>query len=397
MKIAQINATCGVGSTGKICVDMSKLLTEKGIENYILYSQGSSDYPLGIKYMSEKEVKFQALKSRVFGNFGFNSRCATKKLIAHLNKINPDVVHLHNLHSHNCNLEMLFDYFRKTKVKIYWTFHDCWTITGYCTHFDMIGCNKWKSGCHNCVARKAYSWFFDNSSKLYCKKRDLFRGLDVTIITPSNWLCNLVKQSFLKDYPVNVINNGVNLDIFKPTQSNFKDENNINDKYVVLGVAFGWGEKKGLDCFIELAKRLPENYQLVLVGTNDEVDKQLPSNVISIHKTQNQTQLAEIYTAADVFVNCTREDTYPTVNMESLACGTPIITFQTGGSPEIIDSTCGVVVPKNDIDALEKEIRYLCENQVFSKENCLEKAKSFDERKKIEEYMVFYEKSNPIN
>lgn len=394
MTIVQINSTCGMGSTGKICLSVSQLLTNKQIENYILYTHGESQYPLGIKLTKGKYIKFQALKSRVFGNYGFNSKKITKSLISKLNEISPDVVHLHNLHSHDCNLEMLFKYFKETGVKLYWTFHDCWAFTGYCPHFDMIGCDKWKTGCYDCVQRKEYSWFFDRSKKLYEKKKELFKGLDLTIITPSEWLAGLVKESFLKDYEVKVINNGIDLDVFKPTEGDFIKRYGLENKHIVLGVAFGWGPKKGLDCFIELSKRLPNNYQIVLVGTNESVDKQLPDNIISIHRTQNQKELAEIYTSADVFVNCTREENYPTVNMESLACGTPVLTFKTGGSPEIIDETCGSVVAKNDIDATEKEIIRICEEKPYSQANCLEKAKSFDMNDRFKEYVEFYGKQN---
>lgn len=390
MKIVQINAVCGKGSTGKICVDISNLLTEKGIENYILYSLGKSDYPLGIKFTNEKYLKIQALKSRIFGNYGFNSQYATKNLIKELEKINPDIVHLHNIHTNDVNLEMLFDYFRENQIKVYWTFHDCWAITGYCTHFDMIGCDKWKTGCHSCQLSKEYSWFFDRSKKQYERKKAIFEGIDLTIVTPSKWLAGVVKESFLKDIEVKVINNGIDLDIFKPTESDFREKYQLQDKKIVLGVAFGWGVKKGLDVFIELAKELPENYQIVLVGTDENVDKQLPSNIISLHRTNNQKELAEIYTVADAFANPTREETYPTVNMESLACGTPVITFKTGGSPEIIDADCGSVVEKNDVAGMKNEIVHICENKMRYSGACLERAKSFDMHDRFKEYVDFY-------
>ena len=390
MKIVQLNSTCGAGSTGKICVAISQLLSNKNVENYMFYSLGNSEYPLGIKYMGKNSIKLQALKSRVFGNYGFNSKHATKKLIAELERINPDIVHLHNIHSHDCNLELLFKYFKRTRKKLFWTFHDCWAFTGYCPHFDMIGCDKWKTGCYDCIQRKEYSWFFDKSKKLYEKKKELFSGLDLTIITPSKWLAGLVKESFLKDYEVKVINNGIDLDVFKPTESNFREKHGLQDKYIILGVAFGWGPKKGLDCFIELSKRLPSNYQIVLVGTNENVDKQLPSNIISIHRTQNQQELAEIYTASDVFVNCTREENFPTVNMEALACGTPVITFDTGGSPEMLDCTCGIVVEKNNIDAMKKQICFVCENQPFLMINCCKRAELFNMKDKFREYIFLY-------
>ena len=390
MKIVQINVTCGSGSTGKICVDVSKLLTEKGIENYILYSSGHSDYPLGIKYTSDKYIKLQALKSRIFGNYGFNSKKATKNLIAQLEKIKPDIVHLHNLHGHNVNLETLFKYFKKhPQIKLFWTFHDCWAFTGYCPYFDIANCDKWQNGCNNCPQKKQFSWFFDKSARLYEKKKELFSGLNLTIITPSRWLGDLVKESFLKDYPVKVINNGIDLEMFKITESDFREKYGLQEKKIVLGVAFGWGERKGLDVFIELSKRLPKEYQIVLVGTSDSVDKLLPSNIISIHRTNNQRELAEIYTAADVLANPTREENYPTVNMEALACGTPVVTFKTGGSPEILDEKTGIVVEKNNIDSFEKAIVEAC-NGKLTKEACLEKAKSFDKDKCFKEYVELY-------
>jgi len=390
MKVLQINSACGKGSTGKICVAVSELLNEKGIENYILYSSGNSDYSQGIKYQGAFYTKIQALKSRVFGNYGFNSARSTRRLIREIEKINPDIVHLHNIHAHNCNLSLLFKYFKKANKKLFWTFHDCWAFTGYCPHFDMFGCDKWQSECGKCPQKRYYSWFFDKSKKLFDKKKKLFIGLDLTIITPSKWLGELVKQSFLKDYPVKVINNGIDLNIFKPTESNFKEKYNIKDKFILLGVAFGWGVRKGLDVFIELSKRLDERFQIVLVGTDDSVDKQLPKNIISIHRTQNQTELAEIYTSADLFVNTTREENYPTVNMESVACGTPVLTFNTGGSPEMLDETCGMVVPKNDIDRLEKEILRVFVDRPFDKEDCLSKAKQFNKDDKFREYIELY-------
>ncbi len=391
MKIVQINATCGKGSTGKICLAVSKLLNENGIENYILYSSGNSDYQYGIKYAKDKSIRLQALKSRIFGNYGFNSQGETKKLILELKKIKPDIVHLHNLHSHNVNLKMLFEYFKQNpQIKLFWTFHDCWAFTGYCPHFDMYGCNQWLDQCNNCIQKKHYSWFFDKSKKLHNVKKELFKGLNLTIITPSKWLAGLVKQSFLKDYEVKVINNGIDLDIFKPTESDFRARYGLQDKKIVLGVAFGWGKRKGLDVFCELANRLPSEYQIVLVGTNDEVDKLLPSNIISIHRTSNQEELAKIYTASDVFANPTREENYPTVNMEALACGTPVVTFKTGGSPEIIDESTGIVVEKNDIDAFERAIMLACDGVALTGESCINRAQGFKNEDRFKEYLELY-------
>lgn len=390
MKLVQINEFCGNGSTGKICVAVSKLLTAQGIENYILYTSGHSDYPLGIKYMQSSEVKWQALKSRIFGNFGFNSTRATRQLIAQLERIGPDVVHLHNLHGHNCNLEQLFRYLKTKKIKLFWTFHDCWAFTGYCPHYDMVGCEKWKHGCGSCPQRKKYTWFFDRSRSLFEKKKELFTGLDMTVVTPSHWLAGQVKQSFLHNCTVKVIHNGIDLSVFCPRMSDFRRKYGCEDKRIVLGVANIWVYQKGLDVFIELSKRLDDRYQIVMVGTDESIDKLLPENIISIHRTQNEIELAEIYTAADVFVNPTRQEVLGLTNIEAIACGTPVVTFATGGSPECIDDTCGAEVPKNDIDALEREIVDICMGNRFPKGIPFPKANAFDAGLVYEQYRNLY-------
>lgn len=391
MKIVQLNATSGKGSTGKIVMAVSRLLDEKSVENYIFFSLKESDHTNSIRYTTPGSIKIHTLISRILGNYGFENKRDTRKLLSYLKEIQPDVIHLHNIHSHDCNLQMLFDYIRENGIKTYWTFHDCWAFTGYCPHFDMIGCNRWKTQCRNCPQKKEYSWFFDRSKSNFQKKKALFAGVDLTIVTPSRWLSNQVKESFLKEHPVRVIHNGIDLTIFCPRESNFRETHNCQDKTILLGVAFGWGEKKGLDVFLELAKRLDEKYQIVLVGTNEKIDKQLPENIISIHRTNNQAELAEIYTAADLFVNPTREENYPTVNMEALACGTPVLTFQTGGSGEMIDESCGSSVPRNDIDGMHREIVRICENKPYSREACLARAKAFDEKDRYQEYLTLYE------
>ena len=242
----------------------------------------------------------------------------------------------------------------------------------------------------------AYSWFFDKSQYLFEKKKEILTGLDLTIITPSNWMADQVKQSFLNIYDVKVIHNGINLSVFRPAESDFRKRYGLEDKFVILGVAFGWGERKGLDVFVELSRRLDDRFKIVLIGTNDDIDKQLPENIVSIHRTQNQAELAEIYTAADLLVNPTREENYPTVHMESLACGTPVLSFATGGCAEMLDDTCGMTVPKNDIDAMEKAIVRILEEKPFSAEACIQKATEFREDDRFKEYVKLYEADNSL-
>ena len=326
------------------------------------------------------------------GREGQLSRIGTRLLLVKLSQIDPDVIHLHNIHGYYLNFPMLFRYIKKNDISVVWTFHDCWSFTGHCPHFTVAKCDKWMTECHHCPSLRDYpKSYVDHSRMMHRLKKKWFLGVkDMTIVTPSEWLAGLVKQSFLKDYPIKVINNGIDLSVFKPTDSDFREKYGCRDKHILLGVAFGWGYKKGLDVFLELSKRLPSDYQIVLVGTDDSVDKQLPENIISIHRTNNQAELAEIYSAADVFVQPTREENYPTVNMEALACGTPIVTFRTGGSPEIADETCGVVVDVDDIDAMEREIIRICKDKPYSKEACLARASGFDMKKRFEEYIDLY-------
>ena len=399
MKIVQINSECDRGSTGRIAVAISKILTGEGIENYVFYSGNhKSNYVNGVQIGSKIDLRFHQALSRFFGDQGFHSTLATWRLVRKLEEINPDIIHLHNLHGYYLNLDILFHYLANSDAKVVWTLHDCWAFTGHCTHFALCGCDKWKKECSCCPQPRVYpySWFFDRSKELFRRKKALFQSVkDMTLVTPSIWLADLVKESYLGMFNVRVINNGINLSVFKPTESNFRKCYGLEEKFVLLGVSSVWHDKKGLDVFIELSKRLnPEKYQIVLVGTDAQVDKQLPSNIISIHRTQNQTELAEIYTAADVFLNPTREDNYPTVNMEAIACGTPVITFNTGGSPECIDEKSGVVVPYGDVEAMAESIEFVCNTRTFLKEDCIAKAASFDQDKKYREYLELMEDIN---
>lgn len=398
MTIVQINAV-NYGSTGNIMFALSDMLQEQGDRSicatgFTWHKRDRADAVLIGGLVSKA---FHMYAARLFGNHGFYSKCATRRLIKKIEAWHPDVIHLHNIHGWYLNMPALFGYFKKSNISVVWTLHDCWSFTGHCPHFTMVKCDKWKTGCHDCPQYGEYPRsLVDNSKYMYRLKKKWFTGVkDLTIVTPSEWLAGLVKQSFLKDYPVRVIHNGIDLSVFKPTPSQFREKYGIGDKYLVLGVAFGWGKRKGLDVFIELAKRLdPTRYCIVLVGTDDAVDKQLPNGIISIHRTQDQTELAEIYTAADVFANPTREENYPTVNMEAIACGTPVLTFRTGGSPEILDETCGAVVPCDDVDAMEQEIIRICETRPYCEAACLEKAKSFDKDARFREYIELYEVLN---
>ena len=393
MRIFQINAV-PYGSTGRIMTQIAQLLEKQGHEALCTtgFTWQKTTYDKHFITSGLVEKTWHTYMARITGLNGCFSVMATRKLISRLKKFNPDVIHMHNLHCWYVNLPMLFGYIKKHNIPVVWTFHDCWPITGHCPHFTLSGCQKWTTGCHHCSAYKGYpQCYFDNAKAMWRRKKKWFTGVEnLTIVPPSHWLADLVKQSYLKDYPVQVIHNGIDLDIFKPTESDFRAKYHCQDKYLILGVAFDWNHSKGLDVFIELSKRLPKQYQILLVGTNEELDKQLPPSIISIHRTSSPQELAQIYTAADLFVNPTREDTFPTVNMEALACGTPVLTFRTGGSPEIPDETCGSVVPVDDLNALEQEILRIAQQKPYSAEACLKRASQFRKDDRYLEYIELY-------
>lgn len=399
MKTAQINML-HYGSTGKIMLGIDECarnacITTATFSPKIYQRKGYMETPQinGHTYFgSEKENKLHYAWFRLTSMNGTGSYFGTRELLKRLDQFQPDIVHLHNLHNCSFCVPTLFRYLKKKKIKVVWTLHDCWSLTGKCPYFDIANCQKWKTGCHHCSQLRSYPGSkIDLTKFMWKQKKKWFTSVEnMTIVTPSQWLANLVGESYLNQYPVQVIHNGIDLNIFKPTASDFRTEHHGEDKKIVLGVAFGWGERKGLDVFVELSKRLPEDYQIVLVGTTEAIDAQLPEGIISIHRTQNQQQLAEIYSAADVLVNPTREDNFPTVNIESLACGTPVITFKTGGSPEMLDETCGVVVDCDDVDALEAAVRNVCENKPFTEQACRNRAAWFDKNDKFLEYVRLY-------
>lgn len=392
MKVVQINSVCGIGSTGRIATDLSKTMSENNIENYILYGVGYSDYPFGIRIGNNINIRMHQLLTRILGWHGYASHLSTKQLITQLQKINPDVIHLHNIHGFYLNIEMLFHYLKKNDKRVIWTFHDCWPFTGHCAYFDYEDCEKWKTGCNVCPQKSSYpvTWWFDRSKEQWEKKYELFTSINgMQIVTPSEWLSELVKQSFLKDYPIKVINNGIDLDVFKPTKTSFREDYNVQTKFIVLGVASSWDRRKGLTYFYELEKKLNDHYQIVLVGLSGKQKEELPKGIIGITRTDNLEQLVELYSVANVLVNPTLEDNFPTVNLEAIACGTPVITFNSGGSPESLDNTCGVVVESGNIEELVSAIEKVC-NQPLSQDSCVKHASNYRKKDKFMEYINLY-------
>lgn len=393
-----------VGSTGRIVYGISALAQERGWRCFRAYPKSRNLLPPQENDLMISSVPVKFFDTRFAWFTGLNGCSAwfsTLRLLRRLDRIRPDVLHLHNLHDSYINLPMLFRYIKKRRIKVVWTLHDCWSFTGHCPNFDFCGCERWRTGCGNCPQPECYPPLRrDTTAWLWRKKREWFTGVeDLTLVTPSKWLAGLVKESFLKDYPVEVIHNGIDLDTFRPSPSDFRaryglaepGETGKRPRYLVLGVSMRCDERKGLDVFVYLAQHLGEDYQVALVGTNAELDRSLPKELLSIHRTHDARELAELYSAADVFVNPTREDNFPTVNIEALACGTPVLTFRTGGSVEIPDASCGAVVDVNDQDALLREVVRVCETRPYSAEACVARAAQFERQTQFAHYLRLYE------
>ena len=358
MKILIINSVCGIRSTGRIAADIAEQYIANGHTCVIAYGREfvpEKYQSISYRISSETSVKWNALKARLFDNEGMNAESATKRFLKWANNYDPDVLWLHNLHGYYINIELLFQWIKsRPNMQVRWTLHDCWAFTGHCAHFSFVKCDSWKEGCRHCPQKHTYpkSIFFDNSKIAYERKRKAFCGVkNMTLITPSHWLADLTRQSFLKDYPVEVHYNTVDTECFRPTPGNFREKTGLTDRKIILGVASAWNERKGLGDFIKLADMLGTDYAVVLVG----LERAPSDKIICIPKTDSKRELAEIYTAADVFVNLTYEDTYPTVNLEAQACGTPCLTYNTGGSVESVPSDN--IVEQKDLYAIMNKIK----------------------------------------
>ena len=342
MKVVSINTVCN-GSTGKIVGSISSSLIESGEETFCIYGRRKGYVNIPCKKIGGFfSFWYHVFLTTVFDLHGHGSYFKTKKIVRELKKLNPDIIHLHNIHGYYINYKVLFNYLKNEyQGRVFWTLHDCLPMTGHCAYFSNVSCEKWKTECHDCPNKKMYptSLLFDRSRKNYQEKKNLFNGVkDLTIITPSVWLQNIVLSSYLKKYPVKTINNGINLNIFYPrlTDSIFDKYNIPKDKKVLLGVASIWEKRKGLDDFLMLSKLVNDDYVIVLVGLNNKQISKLKQykNIIGIRRTENQDDLASLYSVSFALINPTYEDNYPTVNIEALASGTRVIAYDTGGCVE---------------------------------------------------------------
>lgn len=399
MNVLQVNTVYPNGSTGRITAAIATYTAaQPHTRAMVAFGVGEevrADSLCALRIGTPWERKIHGAKRKLFDAEGYGSRRATRKLIRLCENTNVDVVHLHNLHGCYIHLKSWFGYLQKANIPVVWTLHDCWAVTGHCAHFDFCGCMQWKTLCRSCPQKHEYPECigFSGSKRNYRMKERLFTSLPkLTLAAPSQWIQTITAQSYLQKYPARVVYNGVDTKVFQPTESDIRVKHHINGKKLLLFVASEWTERKGLLVIADLANRLDNTYQLAVVGLKEAQIKDLPHNVLGVEHLSSAHDLCAWYTAADCFVNPTLEDTMPLVNLEALACGTPIAVFRTGGCPEVVTDACGMVVPKNDANALAEAVQLICAKPKTSYHKaCIEQAARFSMDKTIQSYYQLYQ------
>ena len=394
-KLIQINTVCNT-STGRIMHDIQKAASEEGFETLSFVGRRApySDLPC-VKFGNPISFWLHVALNSVFDRQGYGSFLVTRRMVKRLREEKPDIIHLHNLHGYYLNLPVLFRYLKEEfKGEIYWTFHDCWPFTGHCAYFTMAGCDKWKTVCGECPCRKRYpvSLLSDASTKNFRDKQKLFTGFEnLTILTPSVWMEEQIKESFLKDYPVRVIPNGIDLKRFsyQPDDTVYEKYGIPENKHLLLGVADVWDTRKGFYDFLTLAKTLPEEYRIILVGLSGVQMKGLPSNIIGIKRTENQDELVKLYSAADLFVNPSLEESFSMVTVEALACGTPVIALNTSAVKELVREGNGIVLSGHETEDYLAAIREV-ENLRLTRQQVADTALPYEKSRVLKQIVALY-------
>jgi putative colanic acid biosynthesis glycosyltransferase len=399
MKLLQVNSTVNTGSHGRIAEEIGQAAMQAGHISCIAFGRDSrTSYSETLKIGNLWDVKWHVLKSRLFDLHGFGTAQATRQFIEKIREFSPDIIHLHNIHGYFIHVEVLFNYLKTSGIPVVWTLHDCWAFTGHCAIFERVNCYRWQTQCFKCPNRHAYpeSWWIDNSKRNYITKRRIFTGHNnLHLVVPSQWLADHVKNSFLGEYSVNMIHNGINLETFR-----IRDGTSARNRYgwgdysIILGVAGTWKKRKALEDFIQLSRIIGHDERIVLVGLNRKQAATLAPGIIPVTHTESMEELSELYSIADVFVNPTYADNFPTTNIEALACGTPVITYNTGGSPETIDEQTGLVVEKGNIDALKNAVnKMLKTGKTHYSPLCRQRAeKLFDKNSRFADYLNLYDR-----
>ena len=351
MKYLFINSVAGFGSTGRIAAEKCRELMAEGHECVLAFGREKAncdDIPT-IRIGTSLDYRLHGIRCRLLDDHGFGSKAATRRFLKWVQQYDPDVIWLHNLHGYYIHIGLLFQYLRTCGKRIIWTLHDCWAFTGHCAYFDFAGCGKWKTGCHCCPQKQAYpaSRGLDGSRSNYARKKALFTDIpDLHLTVPSYWLEKRVKQSFLRAYPVEVVYNTVNREVFKPTPGDFRKKHGLDGKIILLGVASVWDARKGLADFLELAGMLDDRYRIVLIGLREDQISTLPENILGLPRTNNLTELVQAYTEADIFLNPSVEETFGMTAMEARCCGTEAIVYRDTACEEIVNQFGGIAVPR---------------------------------------------------
>lgn len=391
MRVYLISANWGHGGPGGVAGDLYYTLSKLGNECRFACARGEvpdnvNSYRIGKK----RDVYIHALTARILDKAGFMSTKATQGMINDIIQFNPDIISIQNPLGYSMNIELLLDFIRKSKIVTFWTLHDCWAFTGHC----ITGvCERLDKGCGHCIHKKDFpkSYVIDNSKNNLLRKIKSFSNIStLRLITPSQWLADLIKKTYLNQYPVYVINNGIDLDVFKPIASDLREQWGLTNKKVLLCVAGVWTRTKGSNYIYRIIEKLDDSYIVVMIGKNNDAELKNNQRIIHVPKTEDRNELAKWYTTADIFLNPTMGDNFPTVNLEALACGTPIVTFDTGGSKESVGN-CGRVVAQGDVDSMVTEI-ISCFNEHISKDKCLERAKKYDKSARYGDYVSLFEK-----
>lgn len=401
-KLLQINTVVNFGSTGRIVEEIGSLAIKKGWESHIAYGRydrlsNSSLFKIGDIW----DNYYHVLNTRLFDRHGLCSNSATYSLIDQINKIKPNIIHLHNIHGYYLNYEILFDFLNSLKIPLVWTLHDCWPMTGHCTHFDYVKCNKWQQECQKCPQIREYpkSFFFDRSKKNYLLKKKKFSTLNnLTIVSVSKWLNSVVEKSFLSKHLNQIIYNGIDVEIFSDKWENKNEQINElinNNNFIMLGVATDWTKhSKRLEDYISLSEKIDKIDKIVLVGLSKKVIKKLPSNIIGIERTENPKELAALYCIANVTLNLSVEESFGLTTVEGLSCGIPSIVYNCTASPELISQGTGVAVKEGNINEILDAINIIKVNgKTFYKSECRKRAlECFDKRDRYNDYLNLYNK-----
>lgn len=397
VKVLMINSVCGVGSTGRICTDIAEMLEERGDTCKIIYGRNSVPVKYekyAIKIGGKLSVSLHAFNTRVFDCAGFGSKIATRKIIKAIKAYDPDIIHLHNLHGYYINVKILFDYLKKSNKTVFWSFYDCWAFTGHCAHFDYNGCDGWEKECKKCKFKKEYpkSLIFSRAHKNYSVKKKIFSDLkNLHIIAPSRWMEGLVKKSFFHAYPIHLLPNGIDLKTFHKNNLIDKSKIDAENKFVVLGVSNVLSKMKGIEEFNYLADNLPKDkFKFVLIGALPK-SINISGDILHIQRTNDIEELCGYYSVADVFVNPTYQETQGLTTIEAMACGTPVVVYNSGGAAECVTDKCGIIVERGDVEGLKEAVIKITENPTcFDKTQLLKQAEKYEKVKLYEDFMALY-------